>query len=84
MSSTQPAPTPTPTRYRELAAALHYLAANAIAADGHPVDLDDMATISPYITHVIRRFGDWILNLTPPTANPTTRLDLESQVLFAP
>ncbi|WP_206642159.1 Tn3 family transposase [Nonomuraea polychroma] len=27
-------------------------AANAIAADGHPVDLDDLATISPYITHV--------------------------------
>ncbi|MEV4172493.1 Tn3 family transposase [Nonomuraea sp. NPDC049709] len=53
-------------------------AANAIAADGHPVDLDDLATISPYITHVIRRFGNGILNLTPPAANPTTRLDLES------
>jgi hypothetical protein len=59
-------------------------AAIAIAADGHPVDLDDLATISPYITHVIRRFGNWILNLTPPAASPTTRLDLESQVLFAP
>ncbi|MFI7705439.1 Tn3 family transposase [Nonomuraea sp. NPDC049480] len=53
-------------------------------ADGHPVDLDDLATISPYITQVIRRFGNWILNLTPPAADPTTRLDLESQVLFAP
>ncbi|MEU7004305.1 Tn3 family transposase [Nonomuraea sp. NPDC046570] len=40
-------------------------------------------TISPYITHVIRRFGNWILNLNPPVA-PTTRLDLESRVLFAP
>ncbi|MDP9843425.1 hypothetical protein J2853_002636 [Streptosporangium lutulentum] len=59
-------------------------AANAIAADGHPVDLDDLATISPHITHVIRRFGNRILNLTPPAANPTTRLDLESQVFFAP
>ncbi|WP_285774809.1 Tn3 family transposase [Microtetraspora sp. NBRC 13810] len=59
-------------------------AANASAADGHPVDLDDLATVSPYITHVIRRFGNWILNLTPPVANPTTRLDLESLVLFAP
>lgn len=58
-------------------------AANAIAADGHPVDLDDLATISPYITHVIRRFGNWILNLTPPAAAPTTNLDLESRVLFA-
>ncbi|MET9343205.1 hypothetical protein [Nonomuraea sp. NPDC003804] len=31
--------------------------ANAIAADGHPVDLDDLAGISS-ITHVIRRFGN--------------------------
>lgn len=59
-------------------------AANAIAADGHPVDLDDLATISPYITHVIRRFGNWILNLTPPATAPTTNLELESRVLFAP
>ncbi|WSC90774.1 transposase [Streptosporangium sp. NBC_01756] len=59
-------------------------AANAIAAEGRPVDPDDLATISPYITHVIRRFGNWILNLTPPAAAPTTHLDLESRVLFAP
>ncbi|GAA1626543.1 Tn3 family transposase [Nonomuraea maheshkhaliensis] len=59
-------------------------AANAIAAEGRPVDPDDLATISPYITHVIRRFGNWILNLTPPTVAPTTHLDLESRVLFAP
>ena len=25
-------------------------AANALAADGHPVDPDDLATIAPYIT----------------------------------
>lgn len=59
-------------------------AANAIAAEGRPVDLDDLATISPYITHLIRRFGIWILNLTPPAVAPTTHLDLESRVLFAP
>ncbi|MET8051536.1 transposase [Streptosporangium sp. NPDC005286] len=59
-------------------------AANAIAAEGRPVQLDDLATISPYITQVIRRFGNWILNLTPPTTAPTTQLDLESRVLFAP
>lgn len=59
-------------------------AANAIAAEGHPVDPDDLATISPYITHTIRRFGNWTLNLTPPAAAPTTRLDLEPRVLFAP
>ncbi|MFC7641629.1 Tn3 family transposase [Streptosporangium lutulentum] len=45
-------------------------AANAIAADGHPVDLDDLATISPHITHVIRRFGNRILNLTPAPPTP--------------
>ncbi|MEV8636662.1 Tn3 family transposase [Streptosporangium sp. NPDC051023] len=59
-------------------------AANAIAAEGHPIDPDDLATISPYITHTIRRFGNWTLNLTPPAAAPTTRLDLEPRVLFAP
>ncbi|WP_308250407.1 Tn3 family transposase [Sphaerisporangium fuscum] len=59
-------------------------AANAIAAEGRPVDPDDLATVSPYITHVIRRFGNWILNLTPPAMEPTTHLDLESRVLFAP
>ena len=43
-------------------------AANALAADGHSVDLDDLATIAPYITHTIRRFGDWVLDLFPPEA----------------
>ena len=27
------------------------------AAEGHPVDPDDLATIAPYIIHTIRRFG---------------------------
>ena len=27
-----------------------------------------MAAISPLITHTIRRFGDWYLDLTPPEA----------------
>jgi hypothetical protein len=42
-------------------------AANDLAAEGHPVDTDDLATVSPYITHTIRRFGNWTINLTPPT-----------------
>lgn len=50
-------------------------AANALAADGHPIDTDDLATISPYITHTIRRFGDWVLDLSPPDAAPVTMLD---------
>ncbi|GAA0420738.1 transposase [Acrocarpospora corrugata] len=58
-------------------------AANALAAEGHPVDPDDLATVSPYITHSIRRFGNWTLNLTPPEHAPATRLDLEPRVLFA-
>ncbi|MER6809918.1 Tn3 family transposase [Spirillospora sp. NPDC000708] len=59
-------------------------AANALAAEGHPVDTDDLATVSPYITHTSRWFGNWTLNLTPPDQAPTTRLDLEPRVLFSP
>ena len=57
-------------------------AANALAADGHPVDPDDLATIAPYITHTIRRFGDWVLDLSPPVAAPVTALNLAPGALF--
>ena len=57
-------------------------AANALAGDGHPIDTDDLATISPYITHTIRRFGDWVLDLSPPDAVPVTTLDLVPGALF--
>ncbi len=57
-------------------------AANQIAAEGEPVDLDDLAAVSPYITHTVRWFGNWIINLTPPDQAPSTRLDLEPRVLF--
>jgi hypothetical protein len=59
-------------------------AANDIAAEGERVDPADPATISPYITHTVRRFGNWTLNLSLPDRAPTTRLDLEPRVLFAP
>ena len=59
-------------------------AANAIAAEGEHIDPADLATISPYITHTVRRFGNWTLNLTPPGQAPVTRLDLEPRMLFAP
>lgn len=49
-------------------------AANALAGDGYPIDTDDLATISPYITHTIRRFGDWVLDLSPPDTVPVTAL----------
>jgi TnpA family transposase len=57
-------------------------AANALAAEGHPVDHDDLAAITPYITHTIRRLGDLVLDLDPPDAVPATRLDLEPRALF--
>ena len=57
-------------------------AANALAAEGHPVDPDDLATITPYITRTIRRFGNWVLDLRPPDGSPVTRLDLQPRVLF--
>ena len=59
-------------------------AANDIAAEGWYVDLADLATVSLCITHTVRRFGNWTLNLTPPDRAPATRLDLEPTVLFAP
>jgi hypothetical protein len=52
-------------------------AATAFLADGNDVDHDDLASITPYITHTIRRLGGLVLDLNPPNATPTTRLDLE-------
>jgi Tn3 transposase DDE domain len=49
-------------------------AANALAADGHPVDPDDLATIAPCITHTIRRFGDWA-STCPTRSRPSDRLE---------
>jgi len=56
---------------------------NAFTADGHPVDPDDLATVVPYITHTVRRFGDWVLDLSAPQALPVTRLDLTPGALFS-
>ena len=47
-------------------------AANALASEGDPVDTDDLATVSPYITRTIRRFGSWVVDLTPPDHAPAT------------
>ena len=49
---------------------------------GFPVDTGDLAAVSPYITRTIRRFGSWVVDLTPPDRAPATRLDLEPRVLF--
>jgi hypothetical protein len=53
-------------------------AANALAGEGYPVDTDELATICPYITRTIRRFGSWVVDLSPPAIATATRLDLES------
>jgi hypothetical protein len=52
-------------------------AANAVAAEGEPVDPADLATISPYITSTVRRFWNWTLKrpgpvprLHPPEMSP--------------
>jgi len=42
-------------------------AANQFAAEGHPVDFDDLATVTPYLTHTIRRIGDLVLDLAAGT-----------------
>jgi hypothetical protein len=47
---------------------------NALAGEGHPVDPIDLATVTPYTTHTVRRFGDWHLDLTPPEAPAPTHL----------
>ncbi len=49
---------------------------------GKLIGHDDLATITPYITHTIRRLGDLVLDLDPPDTAPATRLDLEPRALF--
>jgi Tn3 transposase DDE domain len=57
-------------------------AANGLAAEGHVVEPDDLASVSPLITRTIRGFGDWHLDLTPPKDVAATRLDLAPGALF--
>jgi len=40
--------------------------------DGEPVDPDNLATMAPYITHTVRRFGHGMINLAPPPRYPLT------------
>jgi TnpA family transposase len=52
-------------------------AVNELVAEGWSVDPDDLATISPYLQGKVRRFGDWVLDLSPPEAGVPTELDLD-------
>lgn len=47
----------------DMTAALHEL-----TGEGYPVHPDDLATLSPYATHNIKRFGDYLL--PPPDHTP--------------
>lgn len=49
---------------------------NQLAADGHPITTDDIAALSPYTTKHVLRFGDYVLDLTPPAATVNTHLRL--------
>ncbi len=49
---------------------------NHLVADGWTTDPDDLATISPYIRENVRRFGEWVLDTTPPEQAVITRLDV--------
>lgn len=53
---------------------------NQLAADGHPVTSDDVAALSPYTTKHVLRFGDYVLDLTPPTTTVNTHLRLPASV----
>ena len=51
-------------------------AVNQLVGAGSDVDPHDLATISPYITSKIRRFGVWVLDLDPPPNTVGTHLQI--------
>ncbi len=40
---------------------------NQLASEGQPAERDDVAALSPYTTKHVLRFGDYVLDLTPPS-----------------
>jgi TnpA family transposase len=50
---------------------------NQLAAQGRPVRSEDVAALSPYATRHILRFGDYVLDLSPPRTAVNTHLDLD-------
>ncbi len=51
---------------------------NQLAAEGHPVRGEDVAALSPYATRHILRFGDYVLDLSPPTSVVSTHLEIKA------
>lgn len=52
-------------------------AANALASEGWAIDPVDLATVTPYLTSKIRRFGEWVLDLSPPPPSTVGTLYLD-------
>lgn len=50
---------------------------NQLAAQGRPVRSEDVAALSPYATRHILRFGDYVLDLSPPKTAVNTHLDVD-------
>ncbi|MCW2939604.1 MAG: transposase [Actinomycetia bacterium] len=51
---------------------------NQLKAEGSTVRAEDVATLSPYTTRHIRRFGDYVLDLSPPAETVHEHLDLDT------
>lgn len=51
--------------------------ANQLAAEGREVDRENLAIVSPYQQGKLRRFGDWVLDLSPLETTIPTELHLD-------
>ena len=58
----------------ELTAAL-----NQLCVEGNQLRSEDVAALSPYSTNHILRFGDYVLDLSPPRTAVNTHLDLSTE-----
>jgi hypothetical protein len=52
---------------------------NQLQREGHAIDPADVATLSPYLTRRIRRFGDDVLDLSPPADPLEAHLELNGR-----
>jgi len=50
---------------------------NGLRADGRPVRRADLVTIAPYQQENVRRFGDFVYDLTAPLETIEARLDID-------
>lgn len=51
---------------------------NQLAAEGQPAKREHAAALSPYTTKQVLRFGDYVLDLTPPTEQIASHVQLRS------